>query len=90
VVQATPAWSRAHLEDDAGAVGAALRAALGAPEPTVEATHRWRYSLVEQALGRPCIWDGSRALGLAGDFCLAGRAEAAWFSGRAMAEAILA
>lgn len=90
VVQAGPEWSRAHLEDDAAAVAAALRAALGAPPPLAEATHRWRYSLVEQALDRPCVWDRGRALGLAGDFCLAGRAEAAWLSGQAMAEAILA
>ncbi len=93
VVQASPEWSRAHLEDDAHSIGAALRAALpapaGVPEPLAQATHRWRYSLVEQALDRPCVWDRGRGLGLAGDFCLAGRAEAAWISGRALAEAIL-
>lgn len=89
VVQATPAWSRTHLEDPAAAVAALLREALGAPPPLAEATQRWRYSLVEQALGQPCVWDGSRGLGLAGDFCLAGRAEAAFISGRALAEAML-
>ena len=89
VVQAGPEWSRAHLEDDAASVAAALREALGAPPPLAEATHRWRYSLVEQPLNIPCLWDGARRLGLAGDFCLAGRAEAAFLSGRALAEAIL-
>jgi len=90
VVQAAPEWSRAHLEDDAALVAEALRQALGAPEPLAQSTHRWRYSLVEKALDRPCVWDRGRGLGLAGDFCLAGRAEAAWLSGRALAEAILA
>lgn len=89
VVQAGPAWSRAHLEDPAETVAAALREALGAPEPLAQATHRWRYSLVETALDQPCVWDGQHGLGLAGDFCLAGRAEAAFISGRALAEAML-
>lgn len=90
VVQATPAWSRAHLEDAPGAIAAALRAALDAPAPLAEAVHRWRYSLVETALDRDCIWDAGRGIGIAGDFCIAGRAEAAFLSGRAVAEAILA
>ena len=93
VVQATPEWSRAHLEDPAETVAAMLRQALlaplGAPEPLAQATHRWRYSLVEQALDQPCVWDGQHGLGLAGDFCLAGRAEAAFISGRALADAML-
>lgn len=89
VVQASPAWSRAHLEDPAETVAAALRAALGAPPALAEATHRWRYSLVEQALGQPCLWDGVLGLGLAGDFCLAGRGESAFLSGQALAQAML-
>ena len=89
VVQAGPEWSREHLEDPAAEVATALRAALGAPPPLAEATHRWRYSLVEQALDQPCVWDGQHGLGLAGDFCLAGRAEAAFISGRSLAEAML-
>ena len=89
VVQASPEWSREHLEDPAETVAAALREALGAPEPLAQATHRWRFSLVEQALDRPCVWDSQHGLGLAGDFCLAGRAEAAFISGRSLAEAIL-
>ena len=90
VVQATPEWSRAHLEADPASIASALRAALDAPPPLAEATHRWRYSLVEAALDRDCIWDAGRGVGIAGDFCIAGRAEAAFLSGRALAEAILA
>lgn len=90
VAQAGPAWSRAHLEDKAGDVAAALRLALGAPAPLAEAAHRWRYSLVEHALGRPCLWDGAAGLGLAGDYCLEGRVEAAFLSGQALARAMTA
>ncbi len=90
VVQATPEWSRANLEATPDIIAAALRKALDAPAPIAEATHRWRYSLVETALERDCIWDAGRGIGIAGDFCIAGRAEAAFLSGRAMAEAILA
>jgi predicted NAD/FAD-dependent oxidoreductase len=90
VVQAGPEWSRAHLEDKAGDVAAGLRAALGAPAPLTEVTHRWRYSLVERALGLPCLWDGASGLGLAGDYCLEGRVEAAFLSGQALARAMMA
>ncbi len=90
VVQATPEWSRAHLEAPPDSIATALRAALNAPTPIAETTHRWRYSLVETALDRDCIWDADLGIGIAGDFCIAGRAEAAFLSGRAIAEAILA
>ncbi|MFC7477535.1 NAD(P)/FAD-dependent oxidoreductase [Dankookia sp. GCM10030260] len=94
VVQGSPAWSRAHLEATPAAVLPALLAALGGlagatlPAPIHAAAHRWRYSLVEVPLGRPCLVDPARGLGLAGDWCLAGRAEAAFDSGIALAAAL--
>ena len=96
VVQGSPAWSRTHLEAPPGQVVAALLAALdvlaGAalPEPIHAAAHRWRYSLVEVPLGAPCLADPALGLGLAGDWCLAGRAEAAFESGTALAATLLA
>lgn len=96
VVQAGPDWSRRQLEAAPDAIRSALLTALadlaGAALPPMlhAATHRWRYSLVEVPLGMPCLWDGAARLGLAGDWCLAGRAEAAFDSGRALAAAILA
>lgn len=96
VVQASPAWSRTHLEAAPEAVAAALLGALaglaGAALPGMvhAAAHRWRHSLVEVPLGEPCLWDGGRRLGLAGDWSLAGRAEAAFESGTALARAVLA
>ncbi len=90
VVQATGAWSRAHLEQTPQDVAALLCAALGAPAPLAQAAHRWRYALAERPLGRDCVWDAGRGIGLAGDFCLGARAEAAFLSGRALAQAMLA
>ena len=96
MVQGSPAWSRAQLETPAEAVVPALLAAFGAlagtalPQPIHAKAHRWRYSLVEVPLGLPCLADPARGLGLAGDWCLAGRAEAAFDSGTALAAALLA
>lgn len=96
VIQAGPAWSRTHLEETAEQVGPALVAALAAraaatlPAPTYLAAHRWRHALVERSLGQACLWDGAARIGLAGDWCLAGRVESAWESGRALALAMQA
>ena len=94
VIQAGPEFSRAHLEDPAEAVIAALLAALTAPMPAppplFAVAHRWRFSLLEVALGQPCLWDGSLGLGYASDGCLAGRAESAWESGQSLAQRVLA
>lgn len=96
VVQAGPAWSRTHLEADAGSVIPALLQALSAqagaplPTPDLALAHRWRHALVETPLGAPCLWDAAACLGLAGDWCLEGRVESAFLSGRALAAAMLA
>lgn len=94
VVQSAPAWTRAHLEARAEEIVAPLLAELATlaaaplPAPAWSAAHRWRYSLLEAPLGEPFLWDATRRIGLAGDWCLAGRAEAAWDSGAALAAAI--
>ncbi|MBP0463266.1 NAD(P)-binding protein [Roseomonas sp. PWR1] len=94
VVQAAPAWTRAHLEAHAEDIVAPLLAELATlagaplPAPAWAAAHRWRYSLLEAPLGQPFLWDATRRIGLAGDWCLAGRAEAAWDSGAALAAAL--
>lgn len=51
--------------------------------------HRWRHARVAVPLGRPCLWEPGLRLGLAGDWCLAPRAEAAFDSGEAVAAAPL-
>ncbi len=93
VLHAAPVWSRDRLEDDPAAVAPALLAAFealaGAPLPPVRyiAAHRWRYAMVEAPLGRSHLFDRETGLGLAGDWCLGPRVEAAFDSGRALAKA---
>jgi renalase len=92
VVQASAAWSRANLEAPPEAVTDALLAALAPrlPAPEFAAAHRWRYALVETPLGEPCLADPALGLALGGDWCVGPRGEAAWISGEALAEALLA
>ena len=91
VLHATPDWSTAHLEEDAAAVLPRLLAALGQatgaslPPPIVAAAHRWRYARAG-SLGCDALWNGS--LGLCGDWLAGPRVEAAWLSGRRLAEAM--
>jgi len=95
VVHTTPGWSRAHLEEAPETIAAALLAEVapllaprGAPVHAV--AQRWRYALVEEPVGRECLFDPALGLGAGGDWCLAGRVEAAYVSGRALARAVLA
>lgn len=95
VVHASPDWSRAHLEEAPDAVADALVAALAAEvgitaSPVTRIAHRWRYALVEEAAGVPCLWNGEAHLGACGDWAVGPRVEAAFDSGQAVAERILA
>ena len=93
VIQGSPDWSAAHLEDDAESVIAALMAELAGatgaalPEPLIVQAHRWRYAL-SGAAGRTKLWDGEARLGVCGDWLIGPRIESAWASGRALAAAI--
>ncbi|MBO6796444.1 FAD-dependent oxidoreductase [Maricaulis sp.] len=95
VVQASADWSRRYLEETPEAIRPLLlkqfQAAAGVilPEPAHADVHRWRYAKVERPLGQACLWDGALKLGLAGDWCLAARVEAAFLSGRALADAVV-
>ena len=94
VLQATPDWSRQHLEEDPNWVASELSAALSAqleltlPPPIACSTHRWRYarSGVE---GSGAVWDAGRRLGLCGDWFIGARVEAAWMSGTMLAQQIV-
>lgn len=95
VVHASPEWSRTHLEDARETVQAALIAdletRLGRPlRASYASAHRWRYARVETALGEDCLYDPAQRLGAAGDWCLGPRIEAAFDSGRALADRIAA
>ncbi len=86
------AWSARHLEDKPEDVIAAVLEGdwFGRREPVYAAAHRWRYALADQVLGEDCLWDAAAGLGLCGDWCLAGRLEAAYLSGRAVAARVAA
>jgi hypothetical protein len=99
VVHASPDWSRAHLEHEATTVAGLLSgelrrlSAISLPAPGrigYAAAHRWRYARVEQAAEEPCLWSPDLRLGIAGDGCLGGRVEAAYLSGKALAERVMA
>lgn len=95
VLHAGAAWSRAHLEDEADVVCAALLAAFQAETgatalPATLAAHRWRYALVETPLGEACLWDPRAQLGVCGDWCIGPRVEAAFLSGEALAQSVMA
>ncbi len=96
VAHASPAWSHAHLEEDPADIAPVLLAAfaevldLDVSPPVHLAAHRWRFAKVEAALGESCLYDPGLGIGACGDWCLGPRIEAAFLSGLAMAERVLA
>lgn len=98
VVQAHAAWSRLHLDDPAWPEALLREAAalLGdwAARPAAVEHHRWRFARGDRSgeLASP-LWlglEGGAHLGLAGDrFAPGGGVQAAWLSGRRLAERIL-
>lgn len=95
IVHGSPAFSRAHLEEDRETVSERLTAELrtlagGALPKIVHASaHRWRYSQVETPIGPSHLLSGDGRIGYCGDACLGGRVEAAFLSGRALAQAMV-
>ena len=93
VVQASPDWSRAHLEDEATAVETALldqlADAIGAPLPPRLAisAHRWRFARSGSA-GEEALWDAQQRIGVCGDWLIGPRVEAAYLSGLLLAETV--
>ncbi len=89
-VHAAWAWSRDHLELDDGAIVERLVPAFQevtgvGVRPAFALAHRWRHARVTRALGEAALFDARIGLGLAGDWCLGGKVEAAFLSGRALA-----
>ncbi|MGE3346571.1 MAG: NAD(P)/FAD-dependent oxidoreductase [Ramlibacter sp.] len=89
-VQASAAWSREHLEDDAPRVQAKLLKAFAEitgirAEPAHAEMHRWRHAKTETPLGKSFLWDGKARIGLCGDWCLGHRVENAFVSGLELA-----
>ena len=94
VIQASPGWSVAHLEDDGDAVTTMLLDAFArttgvVAQPIATSAHRWRYARSARS-DQGCLWNGELALGLCGDWLSGPRVEAAWQSGTALAAAMIA
>lgn len=98
LLQARPAWSRTHLDDPGWPAAMLAEAArlLGpwAGSPAASHPHRWSFARSDRAaeLSGPMLIslpDGGR-LGICGDrFAPGGGVEAAWRSGRTLAERLL-
>ena len=92
-VQASPAWSAEHLEDDEARVQAKLIKAFAEvtgirAQPAHADTRRWRYAQTIHPLGRSHLWDRALGLGACGDWCLGHRVEDAFVSGLELALAV--
>ncbi|GLQ22803.1 FAD-dependent oxidoreductase [Algimonas ampicilliniresistens] len=96
VVHAAPAWSDNHADADRDWVQSIM---LGAASVLCDrkldqaphiALHRWLYAYSNAGVGQDCLIDPDRGVVLAGDWCVGGRVEGAFVSGRAAANHILA
>jgi predicted NAD/FAD-dependent oxidoreductase len=95
VIQASPDWSRQHLElaPDA-AIGLiadtfADLTGIALPEPLVARAHRWRFAR-PSGTGTMALWDHALRLGACGDWLIEPTVQGAWLSGDALADRILA
>jgi renalase len=90
VIQATPAWSAAHLEQDHDLVIDLLSQALAEsvglalPPRLYESAHRWRYAL-SAGTGDGALWNAKDRIGVCGDWLVGPRVECAWLSGQTLA-----
>ena len=92
-IQASPAWSAKHLEDDAERVKAKLLKGFAEitgirATPTHAVAHRWRFAQTQTPLGSSHLHDKALGIGACGDWCLGHRVEDAFVSGLEMALAI--
>lgn len=92
-VQASPAWSTKHLEDDAERAKGKLLKGFAEitgirATPTHAVAFRWRFAQTQTPLGTSHLFDKALGIGLCGDWCLGHRVEDAFVSGLELALAI--
>jgi predicted NAD/FAD-dependent oxidoreductase len=92
-IQASPAWSAKHLEDDAERVKAKMLKGFAEitgirATPSHAEVHRWRFAQTQTPLGKSHLFDANLGLGLCGDWCLGHRVEDAFVSGLELALAM--
>lgn len=99
VIQATPAWSATHVDDDAASVTETLvrqfAALIGSklPPPIMAQAHRWRFARASGSNNGAywgARWNAAKQVGVCGDWLLGPRIENAWLSGQMMARRIMA
>jgi renalase len=96
VVQATPAWSRAQIEQPPGRIaqamlqrfGEAMGFGLALPRARYMTAYRWRFARVAAPLGEDYVLDPVQNLALAGDWCVGDGVDAARRSGAMLAVAL--
>ncbi|KQQ35378.1 hypothetical protein ASG19_16840 [Rhizobium sp. Leaf306] len=94
VVNATAKWSDDHLEEPLEDVRRTMLEALQryipiSPSEAEAATiHRWRYANVDRPAGQAFLLDDVSQLAACGDWCIAGRVEAAFLSAAALGDAL--
>jgi hypothetical protein len=87
VIQASTAWSEAHLDDQPDDVGAFLMEAFedlipsGLPRAFYATVHRWRHAAADPPLAAGAIHDSASRTTLCGDWCKGSRIEDAYLSG---------
>lgn len=92
-LHASADWSAVHVDaEPEWALGELTRAfakAIGRDDlsPIAAAAHRWRFAVSGHA-GWEALWNPTLALGACGDWLAGPRVEAAWLSGRRLAELI--
>ena len=94
-IQASPAWSREHEQDDAPRASDKLRKAFAEitgirATPAYAHAQLWHHAQTLTPLGQPFVWDARLQVGLCGDWCLGNRVEHAFVSGLDLALAALA
>lgn len=94
VLHATPDWSQQFVEQDRQRVTGELIDAFGdalgrrLPAAAWSGAHRWRYARPRTQVPEGCLWEAELNLGFCGDWCVGGRVEGAFTSGRLLAEQI--
>jgi len=95
VGQTSAEWSAGRLESSKDAVAAELAHEFGklvgnSVKPVYLSAHRWKYAIPTAPLELGCLFDETLNIGLCGDWCLGNRVEAAWLSGTAAVNRLLA
>ena len=94
MVHTNPAWSNAHADDDREKLMRVIIdetsriTGMNAAQAVHKSLHRWLYASVASSPNQACLRDDDKKLTVCGDWCLGGRVENAWLSGRAAAQAI--